>query len=150
MPKIDRKLVQRWVIAANSAVILLLAFGLYNRYRQLTTLWSLRGVPVHTGEFIQECVPAFCVIAWLLIGIAVELRQWKPAWLINAGFYWLVFLPTLWKTLTYRGPHPDEIMLVVIMVLTPSGILALVTSGLYFLHYKTRNLRETSEENSEI
>src|ERR1017187_5905912 len=99
---LDRKWLQRWVAAVNTAVIFLLWLASYIGHRQEAQLRTLLyAPPIPTHQLIKNYFPLLCIAILLLTGIAVEVRRWKWAWIINAAFYWLVFIPSLWRSVTY-------------------------------------------------
>jgi hypothetical protein len=134
----DRTWVLRWVIAANSLVVFLLVFTAYYGYRQTTQLRTLLAAPptpVH--QIIKSYFPLLCIVILLLTGMAVELARWKWAWLLNTGFYWFVFLSGVCQSVAaYPGPHPDEVMIGVIVIVVPSGTIAIITSILYLVYFR--------------
>jgi hypothetical protein len=136
---LDRKWLRLWIAASNSVVILLLAWSAYNRYRQLTILRRLvQAGSVPARDVIRSAAPVLCIILLLVLGIMIEFTNRKWAWLINAGFYWFVFVTGLWQSVrAYPGSHPNEVMIGVILIVIPSGVIALMTTLLYALSRRT-------------
>ncbi len=140
---LDRKWVRRWVVVANSLVVLLLGFTAYNGYRQTEQLRRvLSAPPVPAHQLLKNYFPLVCIAILLLTGIAVEVKSWKWAWVINAAFYWFIFLPSLWQSIAaYPGPHPDGVMVGIILIVVPSGTIAIITSVLYLAYFRSHASR---------
>ncbi len=72
----------------------------------------------------------------MLVGIIAEMKRSWLSLLINPGFYLVTFIWGIWWDITYHGPHPDERVIGRILVLTPLGIIAAVTTFLCLLYHR--------------
>jgi amino acid transporter len=87
---------------------------------------------VDVRQFLGRTGSSIALIVFLLFGLALELRRFKWAWLVNAGFYLTAFFSVCFSIFRHRGEHPEEQFLVLIFVLIPLGIAASIVIFLYW------------------